>query len=957
MLSRYSTDFSFRNIILILFYISGISAAIYPILGIRFFVLVFGNTFPAILTVFVTYFLGVILGALFGGMYIDAKWYELKNFTRAEYLTGIYSIIFILSIDKLSEIYFPLFHLNVDKTTATLITNFIISIAITLPLSFLSGAKFSILGRYLVRQDAIVVRELAMMHSGHLFGLSLGSILAVLCVQVLGVRLSFFIVPVFNFINAATVKVLLIKFAHPQRLVSEFYDQQLKYFSKLNENISPFLKYFVLALNGLMSFVAVSYLVILFRPILNITSGNLFVQGLLLAFVFLSMAIGSFLVGKITREDRNLVFKSFLLLIGLSVFILLSVIYQPKIIIFSKKLWLQQYKYLSYFSFIDIIIFVFLSYNFIGMLLPLLYKIYLTKFERIGNNFGRFYASYFIGVLLAIPTTIYFLIPHIGTMRSAVVLATISLGTTVILFSRKPEILVIYRVAYAVLAISILVGFFMFTPDYFTVSVEKNEKLIQSINTDCSYSVHRDVKTNDLMLKVNGVIQGGTNLPYRYSDGLLVHLPMIFAENPDDVLVLGLGTGQVPWLVTRYPIGRVECCEPSDEIVQLSHYFVSINNNILNNQQFKLTNFDPVAYLQVTKRQYDVIILDYIHPSFFRNFIQYSEDFFQFCHKHLTDQGIIAVEVPMVNFSLEKLHVLVNTLSSSFENVSLWFSNNNLNYSMVLLGTKFPKLEIDFTRIGKNMQAENITDELKKIGLENVYELLDCYIMEASNLKQLSQKQYGINRFSSPYFKYTVLSDADYEFAYPDYLRFLNKHKEPVFELLTNIEASGQEKPNVKSIMEKYYKGSNYVFDGLINEFNDDKLQALQVYRMGFKVNPVEKGVNRFLNAYYDPQLIPDPQNPAEFVENGKIFYQKMNYQKSIEMFEAALIIDRQFAPAYFGLGINYEVLNDFKQAKRMYARTIRLRPKLTEARERLNKIEEHEKEVQYKIRRGLLIK
>ena len=957
MLSRYSTDFSFRNIILILFYLNGVTAAVYPLLGSRFLFLSYGSGMHVLVASYAAYLVGMLIGIYTGGRYIDAKWYELKHFMYAELITGFYALIFISTVHLLPNLYRHFLGQIMSGYASANMINFTLTFVIIFPLAILNGAKFSIIGRYLIRQDDVVAREMGMMHSSHLMGISLGCMVSTVFVQFVGVRLTFVIIPFINFINAVTIKILLVKFAHPQRLVSEFYDQQLKYFSKLNDSITPFLKYFVLVLNGVIAFIAVAYIILFFRPLLYLADGNLYIQGSILAFVTLFLALGSLLAAKGITEDRNMVFKAFITFIGLAVMLLLTVIYQPKILIFSKKLWLNQYSYLSFLSFADIIIFVALTMLCIGVLQPVLFKIYLTKFERIGNNVGRYYVSFFIGILAAVVLVPNVFVRWPGAVQTAAALGSISFLVTVILFLRKPEILLLIRLLYAVIVGIILVCFHLFVPDFSKVTDSKTERVLAVLGTNSIYSVHENRENHDRTLKVNGITTTGDSRHYYFSKGLLVHLPMLFHPEAKDVFVAGFGTGLVPQKIATYPVNSISCCEISDEVIRLSKYFDKLNHDVLTDNRFQPVQYDPFSYLNLSERQYDVIIVNYLHPAFYRNFIHYTREFFDLCYQRLRDNGVIAVEVPMISFSREKMSVIVNTLNASFENVTLWFSNNNLNFSLVLLGIKNKELEIDFTGIGKRMSLPAVAADLDSIGLANVYEYLDCFILSASSLAKISEQMQHVNSYFQPYFKLTAVHDEDHEFNYVEYLKFLNRNKEPVFDHLVNIEDSGQEERTVKSILEKYYSGSNYVFEGLIGEYQEDLLQALQVYRMGFKANPLEYGVNRFLNSYYNPQLNPYPKTPAELVENAQIYFQKMNYQKAIELFKQALKLDRNYAPAYFGLGINYEALNDIRNAKRMYQRTLRLRPKLEQARERLNNIVRHEQEMADKIKRGLFIK
>ena len=78
---------------------------------------------------------------------------------------------------------------------------------------------------------------------------------------------------------------------------------------------------------------------------------------------------------------------------------------------------------------------------------------------------------------------------------------------------------------------------------------------------------------------------------------------------------------------------------------------------------------------------------------------------------------------------------------------------------------------------------------------------------------------------------------------------------------------------------------------------------------------------------------------------------------KAIEVLNKAIDLDKRYAPAYFGLGTNYEILNDPYMAMQMYRATLRLKPNLTQARERLNNLIKQQREFEKQFKRGIFNK
>ncbi len=64
-----------------------------------------------------------------------------------------------------------------------------------------------------------------------------------------------------------------------------------------------------------------------------------------------------------------------------------------------------------------------------------------------------------------------------------------------------------------------------------------------------------------------------------------------------------------------------------------------------------------------------------------------------------------------------------------------------------------------------------------------------------------------------------------------------------------------------------------------------------------------------------------------------------MEYELAISLVNKALKLNPDYAPAYFALAINYEIMGKIKKAKQMYRKTLKLKPGIRTAKDRLDSL------------------
>ncbi len=81
-----------------------------------------------------------------------------------------------------------------------------------------------------------------------------------------------------------------------------------------------------------------------------------------------------------------------------------------------------------------------------------------------------------------------------------------------------------------------------------------------------------------------------------------------------------------------------------------------------------------------------------------------------------------------------------------------------------------------------------------------------------------------------------------------------------------------------------------------------------------------------------------DKKDYEDLLETGQFYLLNKNYEEAIEIFKKALAIKEDYF-IYYQLGIAYEGLNQFAEAKEMYRKSLELNPDFKEAHKRLDEL------------------
>ena len=129
-----------------------------------------------------------------------------------------------------------------------------------------------------------------------------------------------------------------------------------------------------------------------------------------------------------------------------------------------------------------------------------------------------------------------------------------------------------------------------------------------------------------------------------------------------DVLILGMGTGTYATQCNKY-FGNmnIEGVEIDEKITQLSRKYFSLSDDI------PVTTYDGRAFLNATKKKYDVIMVD-AYQDITIPFQMSSKEFFELVKAHLEDNGVMVVNMNMRGSKEGNINqYLADTIGSVFQ--------------------------------------------------------------------------------------------------------------------------------------------------------------------------------------------------------------------------------------------------------------------------------------------------
>lgn len=307
----------------------------------------------------------------------------------------------------------------------------------------------------------------------------------------------------------------------------------------------------------------------------------------------------------------------------------------------------------------------------IGLEIPLLVKMF-TAFGRKASVdlISKILAVDYFGALIASLLFPLFMLPYLGLMRSAYLIAALNVAVAILILRRMNASRWLY-VTSGIVAM-ILFGLFLGANEV-ERAVDTRAYRDPIIHHEQS-PYQKIVMTkygNDVRLFLNGNLQFSSLDEFRYHETLAA-AALSSVENPKRVLIMGGGDGLLARDILKYSsvetIDIVDIDSRVTDLARCNRFLLSINQGSMNSPKVNVINQDAFLFSFATKERYDAVLVDLVDPSNERLSKLYSRQFYQQVGNIIAPHGVMVTQATSSFFSPTAFHVIANTVKTAQPN-------------------------------------------------------------------------------------------------------------------------------------------------------------------------------------------------------------------------------------------------------------------------------------------------
>ncbi|MFQ5735546.1 MAG: fused MFS/spermidine synthase [Thermodesulfobacteriota bacterium] len=847
-----------RIAVFALFLGSGMTGLIYQVVWTKLLTLVFGVTMLAVSTVLTSFFGGLALGSWLGGRWIDRHRGGFKWYGMAEALIGVYALIFSVLLGANNSAYIFLAQSSGMSFWGLSLLKFALATILLIIPTTLMGATLPILSKTLARSQSRFAKDIGGLYAINTVGAVAGAVLtAFVLIPSAGMQSILYGTGVLNLAIGAFAYLLGTRHKEAE------FEEEAPAAVPATGNPVPadghgplphsFAKILLWGFT-LSGFTGLAYEIIWTRVLGFILTGTVYAFAVVLAVFLTGIAAGSFVFSRFIDRVRSAgsmitILAVVEILIGISSMALITLYDKMPGLDFyttvnSTPVW-SEFVYLNFLiSFITLILPTFLF----GATFPLVCKIYSRRIESVGSKIGNVYSVNTVGGIAGSFAGGFLLIPFVGMQNTIVLmgLTNIAIGAAFILFnpySRGTK-------RYALLAVGAAATVFviLILPQNMPLSLNKSflsngEKIVYYKEGATATVMIAEKPGQSLSASNKRLWVNGNRATAAYYEGLQINrfqgvLPMILHPDPKDVLVICFGSGTTFGTLSQFPVRMVDNVEIARTVTKGAVYFKKENMDVLNNPKSRINIDDGRSFLAATKKKFDVITEEPMHPSLAGVVNLYTKEYYELAKAHLKPDGIMSQWIPLYNLSVDDMRILVRTFQSVFPHTTIWIANTDI----FMIGSP-KRTSVDYGLLLKKLSLPNVAALLKDIDLEDPYEYLSTFLMNEDRVRAYTDGA-AVMTDNMPVVEFTGPKSLHVNTISPNIGEFL-KFREPVVPYLSDVPE--KDAPALVARMQQRYYASTYNLVGRAYFADRNILKAVEYFRKALQIDPTDRNSIHYL--------------------------------------------------------------------------------------------------------------
>jgi spermidine synthase len=716
-------------ILLACFFFSGVTALIYELYWVRLLALTFGNTIYAIGIVLSAFMSGLSLGSFLLGKWADRGRNLLLGYAILEFGIAVSAMLSPLILSQISDYYLSLSITSMPLWYVS-IARYLLTFAVLLIPTTFMGGTLPVLSKYLIRNESELENKLGTLYAINTFGGVIGTLLAgFFAIRLLGLTSTLHFTIVVNVcIGVIALYLGFKKYTEiPETDESTLPEEQRQ-------------QYYLYALMAifLSGFAAMVYEISWSRLLIGVIGSSTYSFSIILIGFLSGIGVGSLLVSYLSKNKiLNLFhFCAIEVLIGAVCVVSLYLYpFLPSVMHKFLQVSGESYVLVILISFLVVIVYLLVPTTLFGATFPIITAVYNRGYKHRGKSIGNIYAMNTVGAILGSSLAAFYFLPSLGTTNTIklAVFINILTGIAGLLLLKRKKLAVISAL---VLVLSVIpmsvpkealvtgVAIYGKKADY-TLDYTAQELLYfrEGLNATVAVTTNAD---SSLSLSTNGKVDGSTGTDDMHTQMALGYFPLLIHPNPEDILVVGVGTGVTLKAVLDFPtVRKVEAIEIEPAIIEAANFFNIVNKNALSDSRVDVIIEDARAHIISSTRTYDVIISEPSNPWINGIGNLFSRDFFQIAKDKLSRDGIFCQWVHLYHLRPGDVKMIINTFSSVFPEATIWQSSSA---DILIIGAKSSFDKLDYASIENRLTGKVAGGAKSYLNIFDAMDFLSYYV-------------------------------------------------------------------------------------------------------------------------------------------------------------------------------------------------------------------------------------
>lgn len=223
---------------------------------------------------------------------------------------------------------------------------------------------------------------------------------------------------------------------------------------------------------------------------------------------------------------------------------------------------------------------------------------------------------------------------------------------------------------------------------------------------------------NSTVLKVNGKADASTggDMDTQY---LIGHMPLLIYQQAQTVCIIGYGSGATVHAVASHPdIAQIDVVEIEQAVLNVSPYFHSINNQVLDDERVHVFMEDGRSFLRRRDVAYDVIISQPSNPWIAGISSLFTTEYYQSVQKKLNPGGLFCQWIQTYEISASTRKAMLHTLTDVFPYVTVF----SIDGDLICLAANEP-ISGSLEQMEERLSNASIAHSLAKIQMRDPFDI------------------------------------------------------------------------------------------------------------------------------------------------------------------------------------------------------------------------------------------